>query len=100
MIGSQIFRRRLVGFISGVEVGLRCHMTTVTPKERKALMDLKKNKDIMILGADKGRATVIMKTADYRNKIENLLNDKETYEELKKDPTPNFKNKLINILRP
>ena len=72
----------------------------ITQKERKALMDLKKNKDIMILGADKGRATVIMKTADYKNKIENLLKDKETYEELKKDPTPNYKNKLINILRP
>ena len=54
----------------------------------------------MILGADKGRATVIMKTADYRNKIENLLKDKETYEKLNKDPTSNFKNKLINILRP
>ena len=72
----------------------------ITAKERKALMDLKKNKDIMILGADKGRATVIMKTTDYRSKIENLLNDKDTYEELKKDPTSNYKNKLINILRP
>ena len=51
----------------------------------------------MILGAYKGRATVIMKTADNRNEIENPLHDKETYEKLNKDPTTNFKNKLINI---
>ena len=53
----------------------------------------------MILGADKGRATVIMNTNDYKKKIADLLQDKATYELLKKDPTNNFKTKLIAILR-
>ena len=46
--------------------------------ERKALQNLKRNKDIMILGADKGRATVILNKADYRKKILDLLNDVDT----------------------
>ena len=71
----------------------------ISLKERKALESLKKNKDIMILGADKGRATVIMNTKDYKNKIEDLLKDENTYEALKKDPTNIYKSKLINILR-
>ena len=53
----------------------------------------------MILGADKGRATVIMNTVDYKNKISDLLQDKATYEPLKKDPTNNYKTRLIAILR-
>ena len=71
----------------------------ITSKERQALDNLRKNKDIMILGADKGRATVIMNISDYRHKIDELLKDETTYEALKKDPTSNYKSKLINILR-
>ena len=67
--------------------------------ERKALQNLRNNKDIMILGADKGRATVVMNTNDYKRKIQDLLQDQNTYEPLKKDPTSNYKTKLITILR-
>ena len=41
----------------------------------------------MILPADKGRATVILNTADYKTKCQDLLNDKRTYKQLTKDPT-------------
>ena len=53
----------------------------------------------MIIGADKGRATVVMNTKDYKRKILDLLQDQNTYEPLKKDPTNNYKTKLIAILR-
>ena len=53
----------------------------------------------MILAADKGRASVIMNTKDYKDKIMELLNDRNIYEPLKKDPTANFKAKLVNTLR-
>jgi predicted GIY-YIG superfamily endonuclease len=53
----------------------------------------------MILGADKGRATVVMNTVDYKRKVQSLLEDKDTYEKLKKDPTNIYKNRLISILR-
>ena len=68
-------------------------------EERKALQKLKNNKDITIIGADKGRATVIMNSKDYKDKVRALLSDQNTYEPLKKDPTNMYKTKLIALLR-
>jgi hypothetical protein len=51
----------------------------ITKDERKALFELKKDKDIIILPADKGRATVILDTADYKAKVTELLADTSTY---------------------
>ncbi len=53
----------------------------------------------MILPADKSRATVILNTADYKTKCQDLLNDKRTYKQLKKDPTNSYRTKLINLLK-
>ena len=41
----------------------------------------------VILPADKGRVTVVMDKTDYYDKMDTLVNDKQTYEELKRDPT-------------
>ena len=68
--------------------------------EREALVSLQNNKDIMIVPADKGRATVVMNTKDYKAKAETLLSDDKTYKKLKSNPTSKYKNKLINILKP
>lgn len=54
--------------------------------ERKAIRGLNADKHIIILPADKGNATVVMKTDDYHNKIADLL-DPNTYRKLKSDPT-------------
>ena len=54
--------------------------------ERAALKLLKEDKDITVLPADKGNATVVMDTAQYE-KVKNLLAD-PVYKKLKKDPTP------------
>ncbi|XP_057308994.1 uncharacterized protein LOC130647229 [Hydractinia symbiolongicarpus] len=54
--------------------------------ERLSLKNLKKDKDIIILPADKGRTTVIMNTLDYINKCNEHIN-KGPYKLLKKDPT-------------
>ncbi|UYV74386.1 hypothetical protein LAZ67_11003346 [Cordylochernes scorpioides] len=71
--------------------------------ERKAINLLRENKDIIITPSDKGRNTVIMDTTEYNSKIEQLLQDKEIYEELSKDPLPNitkeFNKKLNKIIR-
>ena len=53
----------------------------------------------MILPADNGRATVILNTADYKTKCQDLVNDKRTYKQLKKDPTNSYRTKLINLLK-
>lgn len=56
------------------------------PKEFKAIRDLNKDGSILVLTADKGNATVVMDTVDYRTKIKDLL-DPNTYKELAQDPT-------------
>ena len=44
-----------------------------------------------ILGAEKGRATLLMNTEEYEEKLANMLNDTNTYMKLDKDPTPKYK---------
>ena len=65
---------------------------------RQALKRLKTDKDIVILPADKGRVTVVMDRTDYHDKMNELVNDKQTYEELKRDPTPALQRKLNSKL--
>ena len=59
---------------------------------------MKKDNNRIILTTDKGVALVVMDTADYIKKAEELLN-KPTYKEMPEDPTSRQKNKLINILK-
>ena len=72
--------------------------SNISKEERKAIKQLQKEKSIKILAADKGRATVIMDTTDYDNKLQTMLNDTETYTKLSKDPTLKYKTKLVDIL--
>ena len=64
------------------------HDSNLTKDEQHALKRLRNDKDIVILLADKGRVTVVMDKTDYHDKMDALVNDKQTYEELKRDPTP------------
>ena len=66
----------------------------LTKDEQQALKRLKNDKDIVILPADKGRVTVVMDKTDYFDKMGALVNDKQTYEKLKRDPTPALQRKL------
>ena len=73
--------------------------SNISKGEFVAIQELKGNKDITILPADRGRATVILNTTDYETKMATLLNDPTTYELLAKDPTAPYKRKLINIIK-
>ena len=68
----------------------------LTKNEQQALERLKTDNHIVILPADKGCATVVMDETDYFYKMDALVNDKQTYEELKRDPTPALQRKLDN----
>lgn len=46
----------------------------ITYSEKRALQELRNNKDIVILPADKGNATVVMNTIDYKEKMTLILN--------------------------
>ncbi len=81
---------------------LKSHKPTssnITKGERQALNTLKKQKEIMIIGADKGKATVVMDIEEYESKVSSMLADEKTYEPLKSNPTGNYKRKLISSLQ-
>uniref|UniRef100_A0A672GD92 Reverse transcriptase domain-containing protein n=1 Tax=Salarias fasciatus TaxID=181472 RepID=A0A672GD92_SALFA len=72
----------------------------MTKEEVKAAQTLAKDKSITILPADKGRATVIMNTEHYEKQMDTMLQDSNTYEILKKDPTEDKKKALKSLLKP
>ena len=70
----------------------------ITREDWKALKELKEDKSRMALTADKGVALVVMDTADYKKKAEDLL-QQPTYLPIPTDPTSKYKIKLINMLK-
>ena len=56
----------------------------MTRKQRRALKELREMKEVVILPADKGNATVLMNKEEYSTKMRNMLAT-PTYKELKKD---------------
>ena len=72
--------------------------TNLTKAQNTALRELKRDRDRIVLTADKGVAMVVMDRQDYINKANQLLNQ-NTYKVISKDPTNTIKNKLINILK-
>jgi hypothetical protein len=70
----------------------------LTRAERSALRSLKQNTELTILPADKGNATVILNTTDYKLKISALL-DHTSYRKLTKDPTDATERKNTLLLK-
>ena len=70
----------------------------ITKEENQALKELKRDKERVILTADKGVALVVMKKEDYIKKSEELLNT-STYKKIAEDPTSKQKTRLISILK-
>ena len=68
------------------------------PEERQAVKQLASDKNIVVLPADKGRATVVMDREDYNTKMKALLDDKNTYKPVAKDPTSALERKMNSIL--
>ena len=67
---------------------------TVTKEELHALKRRKNDKNIVIIPADKGAVTIFMDKKDYTDKMDSLVNDKKTYEPLKRDPTLTHQRRL------
>ena len=70
----------------------------ITKEEQKALKELKKDTNRVILTADKGTCLVVMDKEEYINKAQELLKE-ETYRIIPEDPTNKQKNKLIQLLK-
>ena len=52
--------------------------SNLTPDEQRALKRLKTDQNIVILPADKGWVTVVMDKTNYNDKMDSLVNDKQT----------------------
>ena len=67
-------------------------------EEARAIQELRRDKEKIILTANKGVSMVVMDKEDYIKKSEDLLKQ-NIYRELATDPTNKYKNKLINLLK-
>ena len=66
----------------------------ITREERKGLAQLKKDKDKVVLTADKGVAMVVMDRQDYIQKAEESLSQ-PAYRTIPRNPTNKIKAQLI-----
>ena len=73
--------------------------SNISKEEWRAIKELRTDKEHLILTAEKGVALVVMDKKDYIQKMNQLLDDNNTYRTLKMDLTNRQKNRLINILR-
>ena len=64
----------------------------------KALSDLRKDEDMVILPADKGNTTVVLDKKDYTEKMNQML-EGETYKAITKDPTTRAETKVTTVLK-
>ena len=72
--------------------------SNISKEEARAIKELKKDQDRMVLPADKGVSMVVMDREEYERKSEDLFNQ-PTYRVLPSDPTTKQKNRLIAILK-
>ena len=70
----------------------------IAKEEARAIQELKKDKEKIILTADKGVSIVVIDKEEYTKKSEELL-QQTSYKELTTDTTTKYKNKLINLLK-
>ena len=94
----QSQRDELRAEISGILKNAKVPKSNLCAEEKNALQTLRQEKSIKILAADKGRATVVMDTSNYEDKMKAMLADRDTYTKLKSDPTKKFKQELIKML--
>ncbi|XP_028412199.1 uncharacterized protein LOC114535023 [Dendronephthya gigantea] len=71
--------------------------SNLSKEQKDAVRNLRADKSIHILKADKGNATVLLNRAEYESKIHALL-ETPTYKELKRDPTANIERKVCSKL--
>ena len=72
--------------------------SNISLEEQKAIEELRKDNNRVILTADKGVSLVVMKKEEYIKKAEELLLT-DTYKTISNDPTNKHKTKLIKLLK-
>ena len=88
----------LRGEIKTILKKIKTPANNITREEKKALVELRRDTNKIILTVDKGVSLVVMNREDYQKKALELL-DQPTYKTLAADPTNKYKNKLISLLK-
>lgn len=98
--GKDIARTKLANQITTFK-----RKITNTPKEKFILRIYEKTKqffrtndDVIIIQADKGNKTVALYKDEYNRKMEQLLEDKNTYRTVRVDPTNKLQRENNNII--
>ena len=65
---------------------------------QKGLKEVRSLEDEVILPADKGNVTVVMRRSDYDEKMRGMLDDTTTYKKLKKEPTATQETRIVRTL--
>ena len=73
--------------------------TNITKSEHLALEKLRKDKDHIIVTANKGVVLVVTDRKEYITKCEALLQENSVYQHLSKDTSPSTHKELIKILQ-
>jgi len=84
--------------VAGALLRARPPASNLSGAEARALKEIKQDKDLMVLRADKGGATVVMDRGDYEGKMHDMLQDRGTYKRLENDPTIKIQRKMNRIL--
>ena len=70
----------------------------LTKEEHEAIRSIRNNKEIIVLQADKGNATVILDASDYERKAKDLLNNLP-FKQVKKNPTARNERRVNDCLK-
>ena len=73
--------------------------TNITKSEHLAFENVRKDKDCIIVTADKGMFLVVMDKTEYISKCEALPQDNSVYQHLSKDTSPTIHKEPIKILQ-
>jgi len=73
----------------------------VSREEKRALHNLRKDEQVTIVPADKGRSVVVMDKDEYKEKVSVFLNDTDTYLKItdrRSNPTSSVEKELNKLL--
>lgn len=72
----------------------------MSKRETNFVEDLRRDKSVICLAADKGRSTVILNREEYNNNMKEIFKDEALFEPIKKDPTKKIESDIAEILKP
>ena len=91
-------RDKLRAEVCGALISAHLPKSNISKEERAALRNIGKDKSVMVLPSDKGKATVVMDKEEYEKKVKDMISDERTYLKLDNDPTLKYWKKLVSIL--